>query len=256
MIALTDPKNITKFDRTLEEKEAFLLFGICVAGKEAMQIATKLFDFLYSEYLEYEEDNLFNHLKNKNIEISEMINYIKENILINMKNVELTPFQILKKLKDENKLEVNLKKTKIGKYTLILRAIDDILSLNLNLNDKIKISDLENITGLSLKTSRFFVIHSYPNEEYAALDTHVLKFLKLNLIKNVPQSTPSNKELYYLLEKKFLNIYKKFLKDIMDKKENKNQKYLEKYLDYSKNISLANFDLAIWRYLKESKVKA
>ena len=45
-VGMIDPRKVTKFDRTLEELEEFMLFAIVVAGKNAFQQARKLEQFL------------------------------------------------------------------------------------------------------------------------------------------------------------------------------------------------------------------
>ncbi len=43
---MIDPRKVTKFDRTPEELEEFLLFSVVVAGKGAFQQAKKLDEFI------------------------------------------------------------------------------------------------------------------------------------------------------------------------------------------------------------------
>jgi thermostable 8-oxoguanine DNA glycosylase len=71
-----------------------------------------------------------------------------------------------------------------------------------------------------MKTSRCFIIHSRPNAQYAALDTHILKHMR-SLGYDTPKSTPSKKQ-YLHLEKEFLKLAKKA------------------------DMSPANYDLMIW----------
>ena len=60
---------------------------------------------------------------------------------------------------------------------------------------------LEEIPGVSFKTSRFFILHSRMNAECVPLDTHILKFLRDKGIPCVPKVTPSSKRKYDELEK-------------------------------------------------------
>ena len=62
--------------------------------------------------------------------------------------------------------------------------------------------ELEEIHGIGPKTSRFFIMWTRPGANYAALDTHILKWLALRGHK-VPKSTPSGKK-YKEIEKIFL----------------------------------------------------
>lgn len=67
--------------------------------------------------------------------------------------------------------------------------------------------DLERIPGIGSKTSRFFILHTRPNQNYAVLDVHVLRYMK-KLGYDVPAATPSKKK-YAELEQKFLALAKK-----------------------------------------------
>ena len=81
--------------------------------------------------------------------------------------------------------------------------------------------DLEAIPGIGPKTSRFFLLHTRPNQEIAVLDTWILKYLK-NAGYNAPKATPSGKK-YLELEKNFLFEARK------------------------NNMKPADFDIYIWR---------
>ncbi len=66
--------------------------------------------------------------------------------------------------------------------------------------------DLEKIPGVGLKTSRFFLTHSRPNQEYAILDTHILRHMRDDLNIATPKTTPTNPKVYYALEAKLLEV--------------------------------------------------
>lgn len=61
---------------------------------------------------------------------------------------------------------------------------------------------LEKIKGIGPKTSRFFILWTRPGADYAALDTHILKWLRY-LGFEAPKSTPTGKR-YRELELRFL----------------------------------------------------
>jgi thermostable 8-oxoguanine DNA glycosylase len=151
MIDVTD---VTKFDRTHEQLEEFVLFTICVAGKTAKIQAKKLNDFLLN-------NNGIDH-----------------------------PFECIKRLDKENKLMDEIKKVKLGQYSRLCESFRQIVKLNLK---TCTISDLENIKGIGPKTARFFMLHSRPNQKIAVLDTHILKYMGSLGIK-VPKSTPNGKK--------------------------------------------------------------
>ena len=82
--------------------------------------------------------------------------------------------------------------------------------------------DLEAIPGIGQKTSRFFITHSRPNQNYAILDTHILAWLKSLGYNDIPKSTPAGKR-YQEIEQLFLFEAKK------------------------RNVSAADLDLQIWK---------
>ena len=84
------------------------------------------------------------------------------------------------------------------------------------------LGELENIHGIGPKTSRFFVMHSRPNQRVAALDTHILKELKAHG-HIVPKSTPPAGGRYRQLEQLFIE-----LADVA-------------------GMSVADFDLTVWK---------
>lgn len=67
--------------------------------------------------------------------------------------------------------------------------------------------DLEAIKGIGPKTSRFFLLWTRKNEQYAALDTHILKWLRY-LGHDAPKTTPTGKK-YAELEEAFLEEVEK-----------------------------------------------
>jgi endonuclease III len=89
------------------------------------------------------------------------------------------------------------------------KAIFDVIHKDLNLH-KCTIEDLEKVYGIGPKTARCFVVHSRQTARYACLDTHILKFLKIMGIKNVPKSTPTSKREYLRLETDFLALADKY----------------------------------------------
>jgi thermostable 8-oxoguanine DNA glycosylase len=68
------------------------------------------------------------------------------------------------------------------------------------------LQDLEKIPGVGLKTSRFFLTHSRPNQSYAILDTHILRHMRDDLNIATPKTTPTNPKVYYALEAKLLEV--------------------------------------------------
>ena len=164
---LIDPSRITEFDLNQEELELRLLFWICAAGKTA-KTATRCLN----------------------------------NLLINnsFRSKLISPLSILKNIPD---LPTELKKYGIGCYNAKAKSFHYLIRNELDLK-KCSVEDLEKVPGIGPKTARCFLIHSRRNQNYAGLDTHLLRFLK-DLGYTVPKSTPVGKK-YKELEAVFLKI--------------------------------------------------
>ena len=167
---MIDPTNITNYNRTEEELEEFLLFCIMVAGKNAKQTAKKLDEFLSAK---------------KSLGLPE----------------DTSPLKYIKHLIDTDMLSSIMMKHKLGQYKRLTFAFIGILKFKRNLKN-VPISELESVKGIGSKTSRFFVLHSRPDQQIAVLDTHILKWLREQGY-NVPKATPP-KARYTIIEKDFL----------------------------------------------------
>jgi len=164
------PNTITNYNRTQSELEEFLLFSILVAGKTAKTQAIKLDSFLNDS----EGDTPF----------QKIINLILSDETLLAKD-----------------LEEKMKKHKLGQYSRLKAAFTGILSFKDKL-DSVTLDELESVMGIGCKTSRFFILHSRPNQNLAVLDTHILKYMKAQGY-NVPKTTP-NKKKYKEIEDDFL----------------------------------------------------
>ncbi len=162
---LVDPTRITNYERTDEELQTFLLFCIAVAGKTASVISKKIQDFLY------------------------------------LSRNDFLPFDKIKEMVQNHSLGINLQRVKLGKYSILGPCYSQISQSCLDLRT-CSTDDLEKFPGIGPKTSRFFILHSRKDQEYACLDTHVLQYLK-NLGHKVPKSSPSGNK-YKELEQIFL----------------------------------------------------
>ena len=171
-----DPQNITNFNRTEEELEAFLIFCIFVANKNSSVIAQKI-------------NTMFN-------------------------DIGIGPFAYINFKLKEGKLRSWLEKHKIGQYTrftLTLTQIAETFVQGDRLLSSCSLADLQDIKGVGLKTSRFFCLHSRANTTCAVLDTHVLKWLN-EMYNTIHKSTPTNYADYKLLEGLFLGECHKWQK--------------------------------------------
>ena len=88
------------------------------------------------------------------------------------------------------------------------------------------LKEIESIYGVGLKTSRFFLMNTRDNVRVAAIDTHILKYLKdKNVIsEDVPLVTPTNKSTYEAYERLFIELADK------------------------RNMNIRDFDQQIWNH--------
>ena len=198
---MVNPYNITNFNRSEAELEEFLLFCIVVAGKTAYIQAQKLETFLNSA--------------NQRLMIPNDIN----------------PFQTIKSAYQQGILFEEIKNAKLGQYKKIYSAFKCISENEYNLC-RMTPKLLEEIPGVGMKTSRFFLLHSdtFYKDKIAILDTHILKFIKENIDDRAPKSTPVIPLTYRYWEDMFLNWCK----------------------ENDKNV--AEFDLEVWKsYARKNK---
>ena len=163
---MIDPFNITKFDRTENELQEFLLFCIAVAGKRADQTREALADFLFP----CQPDE--------------------------------RPFEYVRWLDEHGLLYLKLKHFKLTPHKVRARGFREAAQLK-NLRT-ISVARLEQVHGIGPKTARFFVLHSRRDERLAVLDTHILTFLR-ELGYTTPKQTPQSPRRYKALEDAFLN---------------------------------------------------
>ena len=135
---MIDPFNITKFNRTTAELQELLLFAVAVAGKTASIISKKI-----DEFLKPAGGTL--------------------------------PFNYLLKF-DKHEILKELQKVRLGKYKILTQAYSCLAKSKLNLRE-CSVNDLEEVPGIGPKTSRFFLLHTRPNQNVACIDTHIKKWL-------------------------------------------------------------------------------
>tara|TARA_R100000008_G_C3583723_1_gene170527 strand:+ start:2330 stop:2914 length:585 start_codon:yes stop_codon:yes gene_type:complete len=164
-----DPENVTNFHRTDAELQEFAIYSFCVAGKSSKVIAPRLEAFL-QEGREAGYD---------------------------------APFDWIRHHADDE-LHARLKAHGFGQYKRSIQCFRQLCSLEEQLPIHLwTLDDLEGIHGVGLKTARFFLLHSKPGQRYAALDTHILKFLR-DLGHDVPTVTPYHAARYREIEALFI----------------------------------------------------
>lgn len=162
---MIDPFDITKFDRTDAELEEFVLFCAVVAGKTASTQARLL-------------DNMLKVVFGR------------------------SPFDKVRRLIRNKQLLPALKESRLGQYSRLKSFFEDIVNLDLR---TCTVEDLERVRGCGPKTARFFLIHTRPNQRLAAVDTHILKELRLHGVM-APKATPPAGASYRRLEAAFLSM--------------------------------------------------
>ncbi len=184
---MINPYNITDYNRKRGELEEFLLFCIVVAGKTAYIQAQKLESFLKSV--------------NTRLMLPENVN----------------PFQTIKSAEQHGILSEEIKIAKLGQYKKIYSGFKYISEREYDLN-RMTPQILEEIPGVGMKTSRFFLLHSdtFYKDKIAILDTHILKFIKENIDERAPKSTPVIPLTYRFWESMFLDWCLKNNKNVAD----------------------------------------
>lgn len=119
----------------------------------------------------------------------------------------MSPFALISFYSLSGVLEEKLRACRSGNYTKLARGFKELVSADLDLHT-CGVVDLEKIHGIGKKTSRFFLMWTRPGSEFAALDVHVLRWLR-SLGHDAPKSTPSNPATYAAFESIFLKEAKK-----------------------------------------------
>lgn len=112
-----------------------------------------------------------------------------------------SPFKWIREVRNRGRLNGALKETRTGNYTKLEKALSALVDSNLDL-ERCTPEDLEKIHGIGPKTARFFILWTRPGERYAALDVHVLRWMRAQG-HDAPKSTPNGKK-YRELEIAFL----------------------------------------------------
>lgn len=160
-------------NKTPDTLMGFLMFGIAVAGKNSRTTSNKIKDLVDSS-----SSNTGSPVKAvQNMYASE----------------QLFPGVI----------EQALRIQKTGKYKVLTKAYSYLGSRPFDLAT-ISLDELLSIPGVGPKTARYFLMYGQESTKHAALDTHILKFLREFLGINAPKQTPGNPKLYAELENSFV----------------------------------------------------
>lgn len=181
---VTDPDACTIYDRSEAQLQEFLIFCICVAGKNAKTVQKSLQKFWYD-------------------------------ITLDTNSESSPPFQILNRwvaLFDSLRvgpgaLADKMKECGIGCHKTKSRGLLAIsIATNLCLHT-CTAEELEQFPGIGPKTSRYFILHSRKDAKVACLDVHILRYMReKRKIRGVPLHTPQSMKKYKELEKTFLSL--------------------------------------------------
>ena len=200
---MIDPTDITKFNRSTFDLEMFWLFSIAVAGKKS-DVAAKKVQQLYDRLIARHQ-----HMGH---------------------TIEVSPLELVYYAVENGTFMEDLVAVKIGQYGRIHAAFAEsatsVVVNEFNLRTCVP-EDLEQFTGVGPKTARFFIMHTQEGMEMAALDTHILRWLR-DLGYSAPKVTPSGKK-YAHLEALFLTETKK------------------------RGMTVADLDLGVWNHYSQKK---
>lgn len=114
------------------------------------------------------------------------------------------PFAWLQKWTRDGSLEERLKFNKMGQYRRILPALQKMGELA----EGWEWHHLLDVPGIKLKTAKLVQLYTWPGQECACLDRHVLRDMKTwSVVKKlgikVPDSAPQDRDIYIVLEEIF-----------------------------------------------------
>jgi hypothetical protein len=187
---MIDPHNLPAGKMTTYFLEEWILFGIAVAGKPAVQTAAKLDRFLKD--LKQDPDILrFPTIRHR------------------LPRVMASPFELVMAANWTGKLEFYVKKHRFGKYGTLLEAYRKVPELQTMgwTNPDLTVEALDAIPGIGMKTARMIMLYYRPDSQIAPLDTHILRFLG-ELGYKVPKTSPTGRR-YLELEKAFIKEARK-----------------------------------------------
>lgn len=103
----------------------------------------------------------------------------------------------------EGELDGKLREARTGKYEKLRQGLQQLAEANLDLQS-CSPTDLEKIHGIGPKTARFWILWTRPDARYAALDVHILRWMRMQGY-DAPKQTPSSAKAYARLEQAFLS---------------------------------------------------
>lgn len=154
---------------TRRRLEEWILFAICVCNKPANATAIKV-------------DAILRDLREA----------------VGFRGPSSTPFELVRSAACQNTLRAVLEKHRVGQYTRIERAFREVVTKIPEVLST-TVAELETVSGIGPKSARMILLYVKPQLRVAALDTHVLRWLR-DQGYNAPKGTPSGRR-YAELEK-------------------------------------------------------
>ena len=162
---MIDPENVFLYNAPKSKLEEFLIFCICVANKQAARTA---------------------------VLVARLLSYGKGT----------TPLKKIENMVNTGKLGAILREIRTGQYKRLEKAFNYLTTNSIDLKT-CTIDDLLAVPGIGQKTARYFILCTRLQQNIAALDTHILRFLR-DKGYEVPKSTPQSASIYNRIEKFFL----------------------------------------------------
>lgn len=121
-----------------------------------------------------------------------------------------SPFTTLETMINRGTLDKKLKKARTGQYHRVGAALRGVAEAAQRIDPDPgtwSIQDLEGIPGVGPKTARWFYLVVHPGARVAAIDTHVLKFLRDQGVEAADRKgTPPPGPVYIELEERFVHL--------------------------------------------------
>jgi len=118
-----------------------------------------------------------------------------------------SPFEMFRRLGSKDAIMAVLWEVKSGRYSALARCFWELCQSGIDL-ETCEPDELERFPAIGRKTSRFFILWTRPGAPYAALDVHILKWLR-EQGHECTNRTPQTDTAYHNLEQIFLAEAKK-----------------------------------------------
>lgn len=125
-----------------------------------------------------------------------------DKVMMRLLPMPCDPFGEVRQWIEWGTLADELRHAKTGNYGKLEKCLRELTVATLDLST-CSPTGLEGIHGIGPKTSRFFILWTRPDTKCAALDVHVLRWLR-GLGYDAPKATPQNPSRYAVLESHFL----------------------------------------------------